>query len=205
MTKLISLWLLIFSLIFSRAQATSLQVGDVLLQPLKCWACTLIEEEEETIFSHIGVVLSLGPEVLVAEAFGSVRKVTLSEFNRKTEPGQRLAVLRFRNQRIADEFQKRSAQFQHLFEKDFLGAKYDHDFLWNNFDEAGQEKYYCSELVSKLFQAFLRLETPIKRMHFEKNRDQWMKYFRGNIPDQQWGNSPADFQRSDMFYILGEL
>ena len=32
-----------------------------------------------------------------------------------------------------------------------------------------------------------------------------MIYFRGNIPDNEWGNSPGDFERSDLFYQVGEL
>jgi hypothetical protein len=95
--------------------------------------------------------------------------------------------------------------FLKTFETEFQGAKYDHDFRWNNFDEQGNEKFYCSELVSKLFAQFLRLESPIKRMHFNANRENWMTYFRGNIPDHEWGNSPGDFERSELFYQVGEL
>lgn len=185
--------------------AISLQVGDLLLQPLNCRTCTLIEEEEETIYSHIGVVLQVHPAVIVGEAFGSVRQLSLAEFDRKTERGQRLMVLRFRNDRLSEDFQKLAPEFKSLFEAEFQGAPYDSEFRWHNFDENGIEKLYCSELITKLFQAFLRLETPVKRMHFRRNREQWLIYFNGNIPDNQWGNSPADFERSDMFYQLGEL
>lgn len=185
--------------------AVVLRVGDVLLQPLKCWACSLIEDEEDTIYSHIGVVLSVNPEILVAEAFGKVRKISLAEFNIKTEAGQKLMVLRFRNEEISDDIETQGFKFLQTFEANFQGASYDHDFRWNNFDEEGNEKYYCSELVSKLFAQFIRLETPIKRMHFNNNRDNWMTYFRGNIPDNEWGNSPGDFERSELFYQVGEL
>ncbi len=189
----------------ARAEALELKVGDVLLQPLKCWACSLIEAEEETIYSHVGVVVATSPEVMVAEAFSKVRKLSLSEYNQKTEPGQKLMVLRFRRDDLVAEFQNSQSEFKKLFETSFEGALYDHDFRWNNFDEQGNEKLYCSELVSKLFQAFVGVELPIKRMHFEKNRESWMTYFRGNIPDQQWGNSPGDFHRSELFYEVGEL
>jgi adenylate kinase family enzyme len=57
-----------------------------LLQPLKCWACSLIEAEEETIYSHVGVVVATSPEVMVAEAFSMVRKLSLNEYNQKTAP-----------------------------------------------------------------------------------------------------------------------
>jgi len=204
MNKILSLALLILSY-STLASAVQLKVGDVLLQPLKCWACSLIEAEEETIYSHIGVVLAVGPEVIVAESFGKVRKLTLVEFNAKTEPGQKLSVLRFRNDDLSSDIQNSAEAFMKIFEEDFEGAKYDHEFLWNNLDELGQEKYYCSELVSKLFQALVGIETPRKRMHFQTNREQWMTFFKGNIPDNQWGNSPGDFERSELFYQVGEL
>lgn len=182
-----------------------LKAGDVLLQPLKCKACSLIEAEEETIYSHIGVVLAVRPEVIIGEAFSTVRKISLKDFNAKTEPGQKIMAIRFRNEELSDHIQNSASAFMKTFDEDFLGAKYDHDFRWNNFDDKGNEKFYCSEMVSKLFQAFVGIETPIKRMHFQNNRDQWMIYFRGNIPDHEWGNSPGDFERSDLFYQVGEL
>ncbi len=205
MTKLLAIILTLTSLSALAAKAPVLKPGDVLLQPLSCWACSLIEAEEETIFSHIGVVLAVEPQVIVAEAFGTVRKVSLAEFNKKTEQGQKLLVIRFRNDRLSSDIQNSSASFTKLFDEEFAGAKYDHDFRWNNLDDNGREKFYCSELVSKLFQAFTGVETPIKRMHFQMNRDSWMKYFRGNIPDNMWGNSPGDFHRSELFYEVGEL
>lgn len=182
-----------------------LRVGDVLLQPLKCWACSLIEAEEETIYSHIGVVLAVEPKVIIGEAFKTVRKVDFVEFNSKTEPGQKMMVIRFRNDQLSEDIHRSANAFMKKFEKDFFGAKYDHDFRWNNFDDAGDEKFYCSEFISKLFQAFVGVETPIKRMHFQTNREQWMTYFNGVIPDNEWGNSPGDFERSELFYSVGEL
>ncbi len=205
MTKLLFLFLILLTQATQAQTAPILRPGDVLLQPLKCWACSLIEAEEDTIYSHIGVVLAVAPEILIGEAFGTVRKVSLKEFNSKTEPGQKLMVIRFRNDDLSEDIQNSAVAFNKVFDEEFLGAKYDHDFRWNNFDETGAEKFYCSELVSKLFQAFVGVETPIKRMHFQTNRDQWMTYFKGNIPDDQWGNSPGDFERSELFYQVGEL
>lgn len=205
MTKLLTLFLVLFTLNSHVQSSPALRPGDILLQPLGCWTCSLIEAEEETIYSHIGVVLSVEPEILIGEAFGSVRKIGFTEFNSKTEAGQKLMVMRFRNDELSNDIQSAALEFMQTFDQEFLGAKYDHDFRWNNFDENGAEKFYCSELVSKLFQAFVGIESPIKRMHFQSNRDQWMTYFRGNIPDNEWGNSPGDFERSDLFYQVGEL
>jgi uncharacterized protein YycO len=205
MLKIFTFFLLCFSLSAWPTSGPVLKVGDVLLQPLKCWACSLIEAEEETIYSHIGVVIATAPEILVAEAFGTVKQVTLAEFDKKTEPGQKMMVLRFRSEELSQDIQTAAEDFSRIFREDFEGARYDHDFRWNNFDEIGREKFYCSELVAKLFQALMGLEMPIKRMHFVMNRESWTTYFRGNVPDNEWGNSPGDFHRSELFYEVGEL
>jgi hypothetical protein len=202
MIRIISLLSLLLN--FEAVALSSLQVGDILLQPLSCWACSLIEAEEETIFSHMGIVMQESP-VVIAEAYGTVRALPLAEFLAKTERGQKVAVLRLRNEKAQRFLEGNKEKFQDVYTRYFDGKKYDTEFLWNNFDEEGREKLYCSELVSKLLQAFMRLETPIKRMHFNKNRDLWIKYFKGNPPDGKWGNSPADFERSDLFYFAGEL
>jgi hypothetical protein len=60
-------------------------------------------------------------------------------------------------------------------------------------------------MITKLLSSFTGVELPIKRMRFDVNRDAWVQYFRGTPPDGKWGNSPGDFERSDLFYLVGEL
>jgi hypothetical protein len=196
---------LIFIFLSQSAHGLELRVGDVLLQPLDCWACSLIEEEEESIYSHIGVVIATKPEIIVAESYKKVRAISLSEFNNKTQKSQKIGVLKFRHPELRALFENQSQRLKDLFNQNFQDLSYDSEFLWNNIDAQGNEKLYCSELLSKLFQAFAGIETPIKQMHFNKNRDQWIKYFKGNVPDKKWGNSPGDFERSELFYFAGEL
>lgn len=196
--------LLIAVFTFSMGAATTLKVGDVLLQPLDCWSCSLIEDEEQSIYSHIGIVLSVDP-VMVAESRGKVQLVTFEAFNSLTQKGQNLSVLRLKHEGAVGELQKKKEQLLALFRADFEGLKYDHDFLWDNFDQNGNQKLYCSEMVAKLLQAFLGLDPIVKRMHFSRNRESWERYFKGQVPVGKWGNSPADFERSDLFYTVGEL
>ncbi len=184
--------------------APELKVGDILLQPLDCWSCDLIEAEEESIYSHMGIVISLDP-ILVADSRMKVEIQTLEKFNSITEQGQKIEILRFQNEDIVQELQKKSSSFLQLFKNDFEGLSYDHKFLWNNFDENGSQTLYCSEMIAKLLQAFLGIDPIVKRMHFNKNTDQWARYFHGDIPAGKWGNSPADFERSELFYSVGEL
>ena len=199
-------YLALFPLLISLSlwAAPELKVGDVLLQPLDCWSCDLIEDEEQSIYSHMGVVISVEP-TLVADARRKVEVQSLKDFNSITQKGQAIRVLRFRNNKIVDELENKSEEFLRLFMSEFDGLAYDHDFLWDNFTETGDQKLYCSEMVAKLFQAFLGIDPIIKRMHFSRNRDVWERFFRGNVPVGKWGNSPADFERSDLFYVVGEL
>ena len=199
--------ILLLALILLPLQSFALEVkvGDILLQPLDCWSCTLIEEQEESIYSHMGIVVATEPEIIVAQSLGTVHKLPFSTWNQKTEKGQKVAVYRFQNEKAVQYIEDNKAKFLAYFQNSFEGLKYDHDFLWNNFDENGDEKMYCSEMVTKFLKGFLRIELPVKRMKFDKNREEWMKYFRGNPPDGQWGNSPADFEKSYKFYEVGEL
>jgi hypothetical protein len=201
------IFLLAFILNSTSAMASDgLKVGDILLQPLDCFVCSLIETEEDTIYSHMGVVLQVRPEIIIGEAWGGkVRGTSLAEFKAKTQKGQRIKVIRFQNDKIISEIEKNAIKFYGIFSEEFNGKKYDEEFLWHNFDAQGFEKFYCSEFISKLFQGFLRIEMPIKRMHFNKYPEQWNNYFKGKVPRDQWGNSPADFDRSELFHDLGEL
>lgn len=202
MTKL--LITLLLALPF-RIYALELKVGDILLQPLNCWSCALIEAQERSIYSHMGIVVQTTPEVMVAEALGTVRTMSLEKFNERTEKKQKLSVRRLRNDEAVAYLESNQANFRSYFSRHFEGLQYDHDFLWNNLDENGYEKLYCSEMVTKYLRGFLGIEVPLKYMKFDVNREEWIRYFRGNPPDGKIGNSPATFENSDLFYEVGEL
>lgn len=185
--------------------ALELKVGDILLQPRSCWSCTLIEEQENSIYSHIGMVIEVNPEVKVIDALGTVKMQSYDAFNFGTEKGQKISVRRLVREDAVQYLQDNKKRFLQYYQDMFDGLKYDHDFLWNNLDENGYEKMYCSEMLTKLLQGFMGIEVGTRRMKFDKNRDQWIKYFQGNPPDGKIGNSPAVFEESHQFYEVGEL
>lgn len=200
---------LIFSLLallsFRVASAVELKVGDILLQPMNCWSCTLIEAEEGSIYSHMGIVVKTKPEVMIAEALGKVRLISLPAFLARTEKNQKVSVRRIDNENAVKHFQNYRMQFLILFQNWFDNHEYDSDFLWDNVGTNGEEKFYCSEMITKLLKAFIGLDFPVKKMHFNVNRDMWIQYFRGTPPDGKWGNAPGDFEKSEWFYEVGEL
>ena len=185
--------------------AIELKVGDVLLQPRDCWSCTLIEEQENSIYSHMGMVIQVEPTLKVIDALGTVKVQDYAAFDAGTQKDQKISVRRLVNEKAVQFMQDRKIDFMDYYLRMFDGLKYDHDFIWNNLDENGYEKLYCSELITKLLQGFMGIEVATRRMKFDKNRDQWIKYFRGNPPDGKIGNSPAVFEESHLFYEVGEL
>ncbi len=168
-----------------------LKVGDLLLQSLNCYACKAIETEEDSNYSHIGIVISINP-ILVAEAFETVRLVSFKELSSKSTKGSELLVLRHINQELSGKSIKKVLI-------PLLGKKYDSQFKW------GSEEIYCSELIYLIFNALGVSQPSLKNMDFTKNYDFWLKYFNGNIPQEEKGNSPEDYILSSLFmekYLL---
>lgn len=196
---------IIFLMFSLKIFALDLKVGDILLQPMDCWSCYLIEAQEKSIYSHMGMVIEVAPEVKVVEALGSVRSVSLSDFQKRTKKGSQLSVRRLRRDEAVQFMEKNKEHLQKMFREDFEGLQYDEQFLWNNFDEKGLEKLYCSEMISKLLNGFMGIEIPLKKMKFDVYREYWIKYFKGLPPDDEPGNSPATFERSDFYYEVGKL
>src|SRR5690606_9179550 len=83
-------------LLTSKAKAHTLKNGDVLLQPLHCYLCNLIEAQTNSPYSHIGIVIQSEQKVYVLEAWQTVRLTPLDEFLAKTQKGQKVKVLRHR-------------------------------------------------------------------------------------------------------------
>jgi len=202
MNKLLALILFVLPL---RVFALDLKVGDVLLQPLSCWSCSLIEAQERSIYSHMGIIIETEPRLLVAEALGTVRIISFNEFNARTEKGQRLSVRRLRDSSAVQYLQQNKIAFKKYFRNFYEGLQYDEEFLWNNYDEDGFEKLYCSEMVTKLLRGFMGVEVSTKIMKYDINRDEWIAYFRGLPPDGKVGNSPTSFEVSPLYYEVGEL
>lgn len=176
--------------------ALELKEGDILLQPLQCWSCSLIELQTRSEYSHIGVVIQKSKGVIwVAEALGSVEKRPLQEFLSRTEKGSLVKILRASYVAF---------NLNEIFKQEFEHLSYDHEFLWNNIDDKG-EKLYCSEFVYKLFlKAKMHVPQP-SPMLFDRNRKAWERYFHGHVPDGELGLSPQDFNQDQKYSLIGFL
>ena len=89
-----SLYISFLATSFFGAQAgelhrNQLKTGDVLLQPLHCWTCSLIEAQENSIYSHIGIYLNADGEDYVLEAWHEVKLTPLDEYLARTQKGRK--------------------------------------------------------------------------------------------------------------------
>jgi hypothetical protein len=189
---------LLFIVSVGSSYAHKLKTGDILLQPLKCWSCSLIEQQESSLYSHIGVYLSIDGKDMVAEAYGRVQIVSLEQFLSKTEPNLKVVA-------------KRHHEFKNLGDKfiskilEYIGNPYDSYFLWDNLIN-GEEAIYCSELLFKAMVPFVSFnDLSTKEMLFDVNPDLWDRFFRGQTPRHKEGISPEDFNLSSDFFFIEEL
>jgi hypothetical protein len=191
-------------LCLSVVRADTLAPGDVVLLPLKCYICRAIEIETDSPWAHSGIVLQDDDgRLFVAHAGDHVIRESVEQFWAKSAPGQTPAVYRARAVSAICQNKRDCAVFsQELlarFRDEFEGLSFDHDFRWDNFDESGKEKLYCSEFVAKLLSPFMESGLPPRPLTFNRLQDFWNSYFKGQVPEGIPGNAPADFARSSEF------
>ncbi|NBW82243.1 hypothetical protein EBR21_10870 [bacterium] len=183
--------------------------GDVLLVPLNCYVCNAIESETGTPFSHSVVVANTTDDPtkrLVFEAWGEVKTTPYLEVAGRKQKNQKLFHLRpveFENQKAPD-----SRKINSIFEQKFRGLPFDDEYLWNNADELGREKLYCSEFVIKFMNRLMKNQLNPSPMNFSKNLSFWKKYydqFHILPPTGLPGGSPATLYFSDLFLKLGDV
>jgi len=200
--KMKPLLLLLTAFIALKSHAFSIKAGDLILQSNSCYLCNLIEKEEASPYSHMGVFVFDEGVLKVMEAWGtSVRLSTLGEFVGRRKKNSQSLVLR---NKALPNVKFNSHSLLELFRNSFEGKSYDAQFLWSNYDEKG-EKLYCSEFAVKFLAHFYDEQVAPKPMHFEMNRELWMKFFHGNPPDGLPGLSPGDFERSPLYRRVGYL
>ena len=185
-----------------------LQTGDVVLLSLKCIECRVIESETNSLFSHSGVVvIDEQGRKRIAQSIGNVALFSYADFTGNITPGTYVHVYRPR------EFNKLSAQKMAMLEQSMLdtfnekykGAPFDSKYIWNNFNAKGVELLYCSEFIAKFLDNFLSLKTQLKVITYNKHYDYWTKYFKGIVPENELGNSPASFSRDHRFEFIGTI
>ncbi len=187
---------------------SDLRSGDVILLSLNCIECRVIESETNSLFSHSGVIVfDQDQKMKVAQSIGNVALFSYADFTRNITPGTFVHVYRPR------EFKSLSLTKKAMLEKSMLdvfnekyrGAPFDSKYIWNNFNAQGVELLYCSEFIAKFLDNFLTQKTSISVISYNKHYDYWTRYFKGNVPENELGNSPASFSRDNRFEFIGTI
>ncbi len=190
MPKIIAIITLFYIGISQAAASYIPKIGDILLQDLECWSCHLIEAQENSMYSHMGVIIENGKKIKVLEALGSVHALSLEKFMKRNLGVGRVKVLRFEN------LNNKQRDALSSLGQSLIGASYDKEFLWSNVENT-HEKYYCSELVYKMFKNLGKdLGFVPNTMPFDINPDGWDSYFNHKTPRGEIGVSPEDFNKS---------
>jgi len=179
---------LVLSLFLSSrlSKAYSFMPGDVLLAPMNCFLCKLIEGETGSSYSHLFVYISDGN---FAHSLNNVEYISLNNIKKIVDTKRPMLLTRHKN---AHDFQ--SNHLKRTFEESYLGLPYDKDFLWNNMNERGKEKLYCSEFVLKILNDAFKLSLLPSPMTYDYYPELWDDYFSGDTPSGLPGVTPGFFE-----------
>jgi hypothetical protein len=178
-----------------------LKVGDVILLPLNCYVCSLIEDETNSDYSHSAVVIKKdNNNIYVAQALGNVHMLTLDKFLKMQDTSRRAKVMRPYQ---FNEDPLNPSLFYTYYVSYFHNKPFDHDYLWNNFTKEGDEKLYCAEFIAKLLNHFLSPKLSPTPMEYSRNYNYWRQYFGHEPPQGKPGVSPSNFESSPLFYTIG--
>lgn len=186
----------------------NLEAGDVVLLSFNCYECRVIESETDSLFSHSGVVIADEKgEKRIAQSLGRLDHFSFQEFSKNMTPGTFVHVYRpieLKNLTPLKRHNLEKTLFD-IFQSKFKNAPFDSKYLWNNFASNGSELLYCSEFIAKFLDHVLTQKTVPFPISYKKNFDYWFKYFNGDVPEGELGNSPVSFSRDPRFEFIGTL
>ncbi len=206
-TLIISFFTFLSTNIFALT-VNDLQVGDVVLLSLNCMECRVIESETHSLFSHSGVVIKdQDNSIKIGQSLGRVALFSFDDFTRTITPETFVHVYRPRELSKLSPLNRSILEQKMLrvFNKKFLGAPFDSKYTWDNYNAQGEELLYCSEFIAKFLDNFLTEKTITQITSYNKHYDYWFKYFKGEIPENELGNSPAAFSRDERFEFIGTI
>ena len=181
----------LFSLHSLSLLADSFKPGDILLAPMNCYLCKLIEMETNSSYSHLFIFIGDGS---FAHSLSKVEYISFFKIKQIVDSSRPMLLVRHND---SNEFN--TSKLKNIFENSFLGLPYDKDFSWDNFDNRGREKLYCSEFVLKLMNNSFNLEMSPVPMTYDYYYEVWENYFQGGVPEGLPGVAPSFFEKNDNF------
>ncbi len=128
---------------YNKFDESILKEGDVIFQTNNYGQSLAVQKATGSKYSHVGILFKENGQWYVYEAIQPVTKTLLSKFILKGDKGH-ITISRYKNNEILtpDKIEKMKTFFNKVKGKD-----YDLLFEWSD------EKWYCSELVWKMYKA----------------------------------------------------
>lgn len=128
------------------AASPSLQEGDLVFQTSRSAQSLAIQQATHSPYSHMGVILHRGGRPFVFEAVATVRFTPLDAWIQRGEKGAWVA------KRLKTPLRPGQMATLRRLAQSWQGSAYDLAFEWSD------RRFYCSELVWKLYQRAAGLE-----------------------------------------------
>jgi len=199
--------LFLYAMTSNALQVSELRSGDLLLQPIDCNICKVIQKEENSPYAHVGIFVpdAEGNPIVLEAVNDGVHATKLADFMSRTSKTIKVKVIRSKTALLCGNEQQCQKNLLSTFNTQFKGLAYNDDFLWDAHDLQGRPKLYCSQLVYQLLNPFLTSKFSTKKMHYKVSRKKWVEYFHHQPPDGLPGLSPGDIDRNPGFKSLGFL
>ena len=180
-------------------QLPELREGDILFQSLETSQSQAIALATKSEFTHCGILLKNGDELMVYEAVGPVKYTPLKKWIGSGNDG-RVVVRRL----SATSLSGADLDKMHQSAKSHLGKRYDFGFNWSD------EEIYCSELVWKIYKEGKNIELgkPRAMKTFDLSSAEVKRAMRqrygNNIPYDEPMISPQQVYESELLETVYE-
>lgn len=178
-----------------------LQTGDIIFQTSRSHQSKAIQHATKSTYSHCGMILREGNNLVVLEAIQPVQRTPLASWIARGEDGKFVVKRLANSQNILTP--EVLATIKRLGEG-YIGKKYDLTFEWSD------EKMYCSELIWKLFKRAAGIEVGSlqKLGDFDLTGDLVSRIinerYGKKIPTQETVISPAAIFESKVLKVVRE-
>lgn len=126
---------------------SALRAGDIVFQQSNSAQCKAIREATGSPWTHVGIALEFGGELMILEAVEPVRLTRIDEWFDRCEKNEIKRWVHADEQLNAEQLEQMNAMGQ-----SWLNRHYDIGFAWSD------DELYCSELVYKLFDRVINLQ-----------------------------------------------
>jgi len=178
-----------------------LQTGDIIFQTSRSRQSKAIQHATKSTYSHCGMILKEGDNLVVLEAIQPVQRTPLASWIARGEDGK-FVVKRLANSQniLTPEVLTKMRRLA----GEYAGKNYDLTFEWSD------EKMYCSELVWKLYQRAAGIEVGSLQQlgEFDLTGDLVARIinerYGKKIPTQETVISPAAIFKSKVLKVVRE-